>query len=270
MIIQLLDGTSFDTADYNLKRLFHRIPSPDIQHDIASVDGRSDIITNSKINNRIISVEFLYDVYDIYDFYSLRERLNSLFVRDDSFYIIFKREPYKRWKVRLASQFNLEPNPSMQSFTIEFLTDKPYAESLYTANELIKEWDIGQHAWNGTIDWDNNPPSYTFNSNRFIVKNLGTAPIDPRVDLLEITLTGSFPEFARITNLTTREAYGYERPLSSTDRLMVKGIQTFRNGNSDFVNTNKRLITLAPGDNDILIEGGTASSVSFNFRFLYK
>lgn len=270
MIIQLLDGTSFDTADYNLKRLFHRIPSADIEHDILSVDGRSDIITSSKLNNRIISVEFLYQTYDIYDYYLLRDRLNDLFVRTESFYIIFKREPYKRYKVKLASQFDIEPSPNMQSFTVEFLTDNVYAESIYKTTEFTKEWDVAQHAWDGTIDWDGAAPVYTFNSNNFIVKNLGNKTIDPREDYLEITLRGNFASFVSITNRTTGDVYRYNRDLPSTVDLRLLNVRTLRAGVSDFVNTNKKIIKLAPGNNDIIVEGGTVNSIKFDFRYLYK
>lgn len=270
MIIQLLNGTSFDTADYNLKRLFHRIPSADINHDMGSVDGRSDIITNSKLNNRIISVEFLYDAYDIYDFYLLRDRLNDLFVRTEAFYIIFKREPYKRYKVKLASQFEIEPSPTMESFTVEFITQNVYAESIYKTTEFVKEWDINQHAWNGTIDWDGVAPVYTFNSNNFIVKNLGNKTIDPREDYLEITLRGNFASFVSITNATTGDVYRYNKSLPSTVDLKLSSVRTLRAGVSDFVSTNKKLIKLAPGNNQIVVDGGTVNSINFDFRYLYK
>ena len=270
MIIQLLDGTSFDTANYNLKRLFHRIPSADIEHNIQSVEGRSDIITSSKLNNRVISVEFLYQTYDIYDFYLLRDRLNDLFVRTEAFYIIFKREPYKRYKVKLASQFEIEPNPNMQSFTVEFITQNIYAESIYTTTEFVKEWDVNQHAWNGTIDWDSESPVYQFNSNSFVVKNLGNKMIDPREDYLEINLRGNFTSFVSITNRTTGDVYRYNRNLPSTDALRLSNVRTLRNNVSDFANTNKKVIRLAPGNNDIIVEGGTVNSINFDFRYLYK
>lgn len=270
MIIQLIDGTSFDIADYNLKRLFHRIPSADIEHTISAVDGRSDIITSSKLNNRIISVEFLYQTYDIYDYYTLRDRLNDLFVRTEAFYIIFKREPYKRYKVKLASQFDIEPNPNMQSFTVEFLTVDGYGESIYNSLQFVKEWDVNQHAWNGFIDWDSEAPRYQFNTNNFVIKNFGNKTIDPRENYLEITLRGNFGSFVSITNRTTGDVYRYNRNLPSTVELKISNVRTLRAGVSDFVSTNKKLIKLAPGNNDIIVEGGTVSSVSFDFRYLYK
>lgn len=269
MIIELLNGTRYDIDDYNLKRLFHRIPSAQISHTLSSVEGRSDIITSSKLNNRTISVELLYESYDIYDYYLLRDELNALFTRKEPFYIMFKREPYKRWKVRLASQFDTEPHPYMQSFVVDFVTENVCAESVQTTLELLKEWDANQHAWNNTITWDDDI-QYSFATNNFVVKNLGNEIIDPCEHELEIILKGNFASNVKITNHTTGDIYQYKRTLSSTDELKIIGVRTFRNGASDFKNTNYQLLTLAPGINNISVEGGTLTSIAFNFRFLFK
>lgn len=270
MIIELLNGDTLDTSDYNLKRLFHRIPSLNVENQFVSVDDRYDILTNSKFNNRVISVDFLYEVYDIYDFYLLRDELNNLFVRDEEFYIIFKREPYKKWKVKLGSQFNIEPSPNMQTFTIDFVTVQGYAESIYSSLEIIKTWDIGQHAWNGVIDFDSPVPVYSYFSNSFNVKNLGNKKIDPRTDFFNMRITGSFDSSVKVTNLTTGDIYLYNKGLPSTGLLNLNGIRTIRDGVSDFGSTNKKILTLAPGDNEILVEGGTVNNITVDFKFLYK
>lgn len=268
MIIELLNGTRFDIKDYSLKRLFHRVPSAEISHDTTTVEGRGDIITQSTILNRTISVELLYIAKDIYDYYLLRDELNALFTRDEAFYIIFKREPYKRWKVKLAQQFETEPNSRMRSFIVDFRTVDKYAESIADTS-TIKEWDVDKWGWNGTIDWDDDL-KYTFNTNSFTVKNLGSVLIDPRESELEIIVKGTFGNYVKITNQTTGDMYQYNGALSSTDTLKLKGIQTLKNGLSVFKNTNKKLLTLAVGNNQITVEGGTVSSIAFNFRFLYK
>lgn len=270
MIIQLLDGTSLDIADYNLKRLFHRIPSPTIDHNFVSVDGSSDIITNSKMNSRVISVEFLYSPSDIYDFYYLRDMMNELFFRTEEFYIIFKREPYKRYKVKLNQQFQLEPTPNMGTFTVDFINTSGYSESTYKSIDLVKEWDADVLHWGGNFDWDAELPKYQFNTTSFSVYNLGNIKVDPRQHDLEIEVAGSFGSFMTIQNNTTNEVYVYNRPIPTGTEFKISNIRTLRNGTSDFANTNKKLITLAPGKNDIVITGGIVNSVIFDFRFLYK
>lgn len=269
MILQLLSGSTYDIADYSLKRLFHRIPSADITHTTSSVDGKSDVIVGSKLNHRTISVELLYESHDIYDYYLLRDELNALFTRTEPFYIIFKREPYKRWKVRLASQFNTEPHPYMQSFVVEFITENVCAESIHTTLELVKEWDVNQHAWNGAIDWDENL-QYTFSGNRFAVKNLGTVDIDPREHELEIIIKATVAQYLQITNNTTGDIYRYNGALSSSDTLILNGVRSLKNSLSVFKNTNRRLLRLLTGSNDFTVTGGTINSIAFKFRYLYK
>lgn len=269
MIIELMNGTRIDIADYSLKRLYHHIPSLQLEHTTATVEGRSgDIFLNTRFSGRTISVELLYITQDIYDYYLLRDELNNLFARRESFYIIFKNEPYKRWKVRLAQGFDTEPNKSMQTFTVEFVCENVFAESVATTT-VIKEWDVDKWGWNGTIDWDDDL-KYTFNTNSFAVKNLGNVLIDPRESELDIIVKGTFSNYVKITNQTTGDVYQYNSALSSTDTLTLKGIQTLKNGLSVFKNTNKKLLTLAVGNNQIIVEGGTVSSIAFNFRFLYK
>ena len=119
MIIELLDGTRIDIAEYGLKRLFHRIPSADIKHTSSTVEGKS-VIAESNLSNRTIEVELLYIARDIYDYDLLRDELNALFMRTEPYYVIFKREMHKRWLVKVAGQYAIPPHPHMQSFTLNF------------------------------------------------------------------------------------------------------------------------------------------------------
>lgn len=270
MIIELLNGARFDVADYNIKRLFHYIPSAEIQNNIVNVEGRSDIILNSKINNRVITVDFVCLSRDIYDFYSIRDRVNALFLRNEAYYIIFKKEPHKRWLVRCNNGYSLQPNRSIESFTIEFITMNAYAESVATT-QSIKEWDVNYWSWDNTINWDEEL-KYSFNTNNFAINNLGNAKIDPRESFLDIEIRGNFEFGVIVRNLSygTSNDFAYNSPLNSGEVLKLEGIRVLKNGVSEISKTNKRLISLEPGVNEIRIFGGEVSQVNFNFRFLYK
>jgi len=269
MIIELLNGKKLDIADYNLKRLFHYIPSISLQHSVEMVDGHDGgIFTESQFTERVITVELLYESRDIQDFYLLRDEINALFTRKESFYIIFKGEPYKRYLVKLNQGFTIEPNMHMNSFEVEFTCVSLFGESTATTTKLKKEWDSNQWAWNGQITWEDDI-SYKYATNDFVVHNLGSAQINPRQSDLKITLQGTFPNGITIKNQTTNEEYKYTQPLTTGDTLVLDGIRTLKNGQSDFKNTNKKLVTLSVGDNRFLIEGGTISNIEFDFRFLY-
>lgn len=269
MIIQELDGTVIDTSKFNLKRLFHHVPSANINHDSASVEGRYDELYNSKLNNRNIRVEFLYDTEDIYDFYLLRDQLNDIFMRVNPFYIIFKKEPYKRWLVKTANQFEVPPNPHMQSFVVEFITLNAYAESIISTGDFpLKEWDVDKFAWNGTIEWDSDY-SYSFNQPTFTVINAGNVKIDPRNSDLKIDVIANGNKLG-LRNLTNGDYYEFNGRLTEEDILTVEGVRTFKNNVSSFSQTNKKLISLEPGENKFAVENADLISVNFDFKFLYK
>ncbi|MGA3675631.1 distal tail protein Dit [Lysinibacillus agricola] len=268
MIIELLNGKKLDIADYSLKRLFHHIPSVSLSHNTEQVDGRDGLLfLETTFDSRVISVELLYESYDIYDYYLLRDEINALFTRKESFYIIFKNEPYKRYLVRLNQAFEVEPNQYMNSFTVEFTCVNVFAESIATTKSS-KEWDVDVWSWNGAITWDDDL-NYSFKNNAFTVKNLGNVDIDPRQSELEIILKGTFSSSVVIKNETTGDVYVYNGSLNANDVLVLKGVQSYKNGTSVFKNTNKKLIRLFAGENNFTITGGNVSSVDFNFRFLY-
>lgn len=268
MIIELMDGRQLDIANYSLKRLKHYIPSIAVSNFTDVVDGRDgNVFLESTFDSRTIRVELLYDSYDIEDYYTIRDEVNALFVRKQPFYIIFKAEPYKRYKVRLSGSFELEPDQHMDSFIVNFICEDLFAESIATTKS-IKDWDSGVWGWNGAITWDEDL-KYSFNSNSFTVYNLGNVNIDPRQSFLEIAIKGSFASQVTITNQTTGETYTFNGNLSPSDTLLLKGIQSFKNGTSVFRNTNKKLISLNTGDNNFTVTGGTISSIDFDFRFLY-
>ncbi|MGA3598575.1 distal tail protein Dit [Lysinibacillus agricola] len=268
MIIELLNGKKLDIADYSLKRLFHHIPSVSLSHNTEQVDGRDGLLfLETTFDSRVITVELLYESYDIYDYYLLRDEINALFTRKESFYIIFKNEPYKRYLVRLNQGFEVEPNQYMNSFTVEFTCVNVFAESIATTSS-IKEWDVGVWAWNDQITWDD-ALTYSFNSNSFTVMNLGNVDINPRQSELNIVIKGSFSSSVTITNQTTGDSYTYNGSLGANNTLILKGVQSYKNGTSVFRNTNKKLITLRTGANNFTVQGGTVNHISFDFRFLY-
>lgn len=268
MIIELLDGTQHDISNYSSTRLFHRIPSAEITHSTDNIDGLGEMNINTTIGQRTITVDLVFQVIDIYDYYLLRDELNALLSREEAFYLIFKREPYKRWLVKTADQFKLPPQPKAGIYTLEFRTVQKYAESIATTDS-VKDWDSDIWGWNDNISWDDDL-TYSFTTNNFVVKNGGTAPIDPRESALEIIIRANAGSYLEIRNHTTGDVYRYNGTLNSNDTLTIKGVRSLKNGVSVFKDTNKKLLTLAVGENQLSVEGGILTSIDFNFRFLFK
>lgn len=269
MIIQLLDGTEIDVwYDYELQVLGHNIPSLEIVHDTETVYGRDgSLFLGSNFSDRSISVRFLYESENINNYYLIRDRVNQLFARKETFYIIFKDVPLKRWKVRLAKSFEVKPNQFMEAFEIEFKCVNVFAESIVNTRDPnfqhIFSYQTGS-PWDQDLDL-----SYTFDSNEFIVDNIGNVLIDPRQHEIEIVIKATASSYLEIKNNTTGDVYRYNGALTTNDTLTLSGIQSFKNGISVFKDTNKKLLRLNEGKNSFTVTGGTVISAAFNLRFLY-
>src|SRR5699024_1306520 len=71
---------------------------------------------------------------------------------------------------------------------------------------------------------------------------------------LKITYKGN-SENLRIRNLTTGDEWAYNGTTNTSDVIVLEGIRSTKNGLSIFRQTNKRLLTLAPGWNEFEIVG---------------
>lgn len=267
MIIEKLNGTRLDIEDYGLTRLFHHIPSAEIDHTKESMNGIGEVVTETTILQRTITVEIGFKVSDIYDYYLLRDELNGLFMRRESFYIIFKREPYKRWLVKLDKQFTVPVHTQGGKFSLDFRTVKRFAESIASTYSR-KEWDENIWWWNGAITWDD-PLQYSFTTNNFTLVNLGNMVIDPSESDMDIRITIKATTNMPITirNVTNGSVYVYGGTLTSNDILVLDGPRSLKNGVSVFKDTLKKVLKFDPGENKIEITGGTVHSVDFDFRF---
>ena len=278
LIITSQNGTSFNFRDMGIRVLNFEPESLNTNHTIESVSGGSYVVSDSYIVERYIDVELQFLAADIGDYVLLRRELFNLLAGTQWFYVVDEREPNKRWQVFPNDQFQTEREGLKGIVSLRWLCRNKYAESVYTAQEIItlgdgvdtkKVWDPGLFAWDGSTDWEETL-NYNFNTNQFDVQNLGTAPVDPRTDFLDIEVRGNFGPFFEILSLTNRSVYRVDLTATPTDRIFLTGVQSFKNDTSIFLPSNKRVIVLEPGNNDFIITGGTVESVRFNFRYLYK
>lgn len=242
--------------------------SLNVRNTVEDIAGGGYIVMDDGYGPRYINCELQISGTVLTDYALFRAEVFSLFTNLEPFYLIDTKVPSRRWHVRSDGSFTLGRKNKRGNYSLKWLCVNKYAESVATTSS-VKEWDADVWAWDGTIDWDEDL-QYSFAANNFIVKNLGNAPIDPREYELEIIIKATASSYLQIVNNTTGETYRYNGALSSTDTLVIKGVQTFKNGVSAFRNTNFKLLSLAVGNNSFTITGGTILSVAFNFRFLYK
>src|SRR5699024_6653895 len=105
--------------------------------------------------------------------------------------------------------------------------------------------------------------------NTFSVYNAGNVTIEPESMLLHIFVTSATGDSITIKNNTTGESFTLNRKMTAR-HIQVNGMIVTDGTTQVFRDTNKRFISLAPGDNDITVSGATFNEIRFNFKYYYK
>ena len=111
---------------------------------------------------------------------------------------------------------------------------------------------------------------FTPKSESFTVYNAGNVTIEPESMYLNIgmrfvTTSGGF----KLRNETT----GEEHIINSAHERMhlrVNGMKVTSGNVNNFRNTNRRFISLVPGDNEFTVSGGAFEEITIDFKYLYK
>ncbi|GAB6483386.1 phage tail family protein [Bacillus cereus] len=267
------NGEEFVIASNNDMEVLNFLPpSPFYNVQYEKLDGRhGQIEVGGSFDARDnIRAQILFYSRDIWDFYLFRNEIFKLFASQDPFYIITNREPGKRWKVRVASAYEIEPKAFGQygEFNIVFKSASSFCESIGTTMDPMtfdsNLWQIGQ----GLIAED---IKYHHNTTSFRIYNAGDVLIDPKCMPLKIKYKGKSNNLS-IKNNTTGDFWNYTGVTTTlNDVITLDGVRAYRNVlGSIFKNTNWGLITLKPGWNDFVLTGTTgAFEVEFDFRFYY-
>lgn len=109
---------------------------------------------------------------------------------------------------------------------------------------------------------------YKYNKN-FSFHNIGDEVIDLRAQSeTEIEFNG-VSNGLTIRNKTTGDTWSYSGSTTANDIVLLKGIRSTKNGESIFKDTNKKILTFAPGWNDIEVSGATDFALTLRTRFYY-
>ncbi|MEN2765685.1 phage tail family protein [Ornithinibacillus xuwenensis] len=261
-----INGVKINLSKYGLigRRLI--VPSPSYTTTEESVEGRpGSIVLGKQLNPRPLTAIFIVEASDYADVLLLRDELFNLF--RDKFYVGEVDQPGKRWLVECEAQWELDRiNINTSSIEVPLTARKGLSESVETSLTPF-EWDANMWQWGMGIPYDDY--SYEHTTNKFKIYNAGTEIVDPRYMELKITIKGSATEYVELINLTTGETYRYNGVLQAGDTLVIDKLRSTKNSLSVFRDTNKKLITLAPGPNDFEIIGASVERISFDFRFYY-
>lgn len=264
--LNLIDIASLDvdTSDFKLD-------SPTPKHErVDLINGR--VTLGSSLEARGMAVTFHIRARDMLDFPLIRDEVFDLFNGLEFVYIVDRRNPAKRWKVKVESQYDTSPIATVfAKFDIEFTSDSPYAHSTGSTDDPLsfdeETWQFGQ----GLIVDD---LTYDTTAHDFQIYNAGNVKIDPRNIHTPLTIEVTAAQTSSnitlsLTNNTTGETWSYTGPTTAGQIIQLKNVQTLMNGASVFDKTNFKLLTLEKGMNSISRNSGI-SRVKFIHRFYYK
>ncbi|OTN76720.1 hypothetical protein A5886_001799 [Enterococcus sp. 8G7_MSG3316] len=204
----------------------------------------------------------------LYDWRMVLSEMRTLLYRDKPYYIVYSREPGRRFKV-LPQPWEID-RIMMQKGIFHFVFDvfDGHSESVsntLTEFDLESEWQFSQ----GLLAEDY---TYSHDTSRFSILNAGDFAVDPREHDLKIRIEGESDSNVTIFNRTTGQRFIYYPSLStrSGDWIELDGVYPKKNGVNCGIDTNHGLITLAIGVNQIEIQNVSRVKSTWDFRFLYK
>ena len=291
------NGQSFRLSDYGVVQDFvvHSIDRSVVRDPI---DGRSGLQDYGvEIGDRTIEVPMIFKAADLHDYAHLRDELYGILDDSEPFYIREMRRPKalqydfvdfgqkpkweaqtdneyvngKQYKVRLNSTLTPEQRSLSGEVSIEFVTSGiPYAESIYTTLELHDSGYSATAEKYGLVDnIDDEKVKYRFTESNFTVYNAGNVTVQPESMYLDISISGHSGSKVMIKNKTTGETL--EINVSTNNHVVrQKGMNVMVGGINRFRDTNRRFISIVPGDNQFEIAGGTFSQCWFDFKYYYK
>lgn len=106
---------------------------------------------------------------------------------------------------------------------------------------------------------------------KFKVYNAGNVTVEPESMYLHIIAnTVTTPGGFTIANKTTGEEFVFNEEIKGSS-ILIRGMDVRVSSiYNRFRDTNRRFISLAPGDNEFEVSGGTFNHIRFDFKYLYK
>ena len=259
-------------------------------------DGRPGRINyHSEDEYRTITLLVQSTAYDMQDVAHLRDAVNELFdgelmlreMRIKSVEVEYESmgqrtgemqlgEPEyvngKQIKATMVNSPEIDDTTLVSTFTVEFeTTELPYFETIYTTLELNDTgFDATAEKYGLVDNIDDEKVKYRFTESNFTVYNAGNVTVEPEsmqlyIQLNYVTTDGNL----KLTNKTTGETFEYYRSINRR-HIVLNGMVMTESGFNRFRESNRRFISLVPGDNVFEITGASFDEIYFRFKYLYK
>ncbi|WP_232165098.1 phage tail domain-containing protein [Staphylococcus nepalensis] len=239
-----------------------------------AIDGIPGVIDYGyNLKGREIKMNFMTEHYhDTYDHRLQRDEIYNLFDSYPYLYVSDNTVPSRVLKITIDGSFTPERYGYWYStFEVDArISNLPYWRTKYTTQDIETNGYSGLVEKFGTADGINvDRTKYTFTETSFKVWNGGNVTVDPRNMMLYIKMfyvkgTGS------ITNKTTGEKLNIINDWKG-NHLTIEGVKIIKATNVNGLrDTNRKFISLVPGNNEIEIKGLEFTKISFDFPYYYK
>jgi len=223
------------------------IPSVTPEHLTETVDDEDGLIyLSTRLTERAISAVLQFEVPDGLNITEYNRKLSGLFNPFETYRLVADEDPSIAYQVRVSSGYEIdEMSWEDGKFEIQFIMFKPLRES---ANLIVR----------------------TFRSASFDFYNEGNRTVDMRKqEETEIVFKGD-SNGLRIQNLSTGEEWSYAGSTGANDTIILKGVRSLKNGTSIFGQTNKRLLSMIPGNNKFTVSGTSGDfEITIRTRFYF-
>ena len=264
LLLQEADGTETNLESIGLFLREFEVSPLIPRHEIEKTDGTDgQVILNTTFESRSIRALFLLESVSKERFIVNRDKVFNLFNGKPFYHIVHTDDPYKRWHVKVARQ-SFERIGNAANVEINFISESPYAESIITTLNQDNAEVVHQVETEEMIQ-------YIFSQSTFMVWNDGDVDVDPTSNWSQLTIEfRGASDNLTLRNLTTGDEWSYGGSTVEGDVIRLEGVRSFKNGDSIFGDTNRKLLTLVPGRNDFEVTGATGPfSISFDFKFYY-
>ena len=238
-----------------------------------TIEGRSGIVDyGTNYVDRPVELSMWINSSDTTDYRLLRNELYALFDTGNAFYIEETRVPSRVLKVAVDESF-IPDRLTIRNASVDVTCrtlDSVFWESKYTTLELHDSGFAHSAEKYGLVDnIDDEKVQYRFTESNFSVYNAGNVTVEPESMFLHIFVASTTGDSITIENNTTGETFTLNRNMSAR-HIQVNGMVVTDGTAQVFRDTNKRFISLAPGDNNITVSGATFNEIRFNFKYYYK
>src|SRR5699024_3836329 len=150
--------------------------------------------------------------------------------------------------------------------------DSVFWESKYTTLELHDSGYSATAEKYGLVDnIDDEKVKYRFTENNFTVYNAGNVTVEPEsMELNIVALAVQSTNNFTIRNKTTGDEFVLKRESNGSHVRLIGMVASMGSITNIFRDTNRRFISLVPGDNKFEILNGTFEEIRFEFKYLYK